>query len=537
MHSLGSLFRKKYPTFAAWTKQWNVFLLVPLCMAVSYAGFEVLRRLAFELHGPENYDASMYWAVGRGIVNGLVPYADLFETKPPGIFLLSALSLSLFDSRILGSIVQAISLGIIALTPLFAIVPPAEWRRNPNTAFRALVSLLFGCLLLLFVAERSGEYQVESFATAWAMLFILIIGNTQRPFTWRRIVLASLCLLFSVGFKEQLFLSILAAAIVLSPSWNTFFRAFLLPFLLAAVIGLCALWALGYTWPFFGIYLPEMLGRHIHSDGFFLLKAFRIEKILAIMTNLRSFNFFFALSMAYLILLSLIHPLIHCPKAWQSWQFLLRLLLGILLSIGGVYLGGKLFFPHHYTVIVPMLFCLFLLVAQKWNVSLPSPYLQVLWLPLVVLLLLATTAIRHPDYEKALKKNREWTAPGKAMAATVDTILTACKTERYLYIGLHGPKLFGYTTHSPLGPLFYQFTHYLSPERASFRSAFHQSLERAQILILSKEKRELNDMDGEVMDHIKEHFTTTPWTCAGGDIKSNDLYEVYFRQQKKSQNL
>ena len=32
------------------------------------------------------------WTIGHGILKGLVPYRDLYETKPPGIFLVSALS-------------------------------------------------------------------------------------------------------------------------------------------------------------------------------------------------------------------------------------------------------------------------------------------------------------------------------------------------------------------------------------------------------------------------------------------------------------
>lgn len=48
-------------------------------------------------------DVLLYFAAGRGILNGLSPYIDIFETKPPGMFLLSALSLRVTgDERLLG---------------------------------------------------------------------------------------------------------------------------------------------------------------------------------------------------------------------------------------------------------------------------------------------------------------------------------------------------------------------------------------------------------------------------------------------------
>jgi len=530
MNLLGIVSRGKYFILKSYWAFGYTLLLVPLSMAVSYIGFETLARLSYELRGPENYDASMYWAVGRGIVNGLVPYKDLFETKPPGIFLLSGLSLYLFNGRILGSIGQMISLGMIAVIPLLAINPFASKKINVEVMFRSLTALLFGCLMLLYVAQRSGEYQVESFAVAWAMLYILLIGKTKKTFTWAKILLASLCFLFSVGFKEPLFLTMLAAAIVLSSSWKSFLGTFVLPAIIAAGIGLLVLWIVGYLSPFQSIYLTEMLDRHIASDGFFLLKAFQPQKIVAIVTDWNAFNSFFALSALFLLFLTLIHPLV-IPRPRECWLFPLRLSLALILSVGAIYLGGKWFYPHHYVVIVPLLFALFLLLVRNWNGNAPSTYVHFSWLSIALLSLLAATEVPHTNYQKALEKNREWTKPGKTMAAAVDTLLTDCKTERYLYIGLHGPKLFGYTTHSPIGPLFYQFTYYLSGERSFFRSAFRQSLKRANLIVLSKEKRELNDLDDEVMAYIKTNFTTKPWPCAAAiTMPESSLYQVFYRR-------
>src|SRR2546422_741744 len=67
--------------------------LVGLLFSMPFAIWELIRRVQLELLGAVQPDAYLYFTVGRGILNGLLPYKDLFETKPPGMFLLSALSL------------------------------------------------------------------------------------------------------------------------------------------------------------------------------------------------------------------------------------------------------------------------------------------------------------------------------------------------------------------------------------------------------------------------------------------------------------
>ena len=48
--------------------------------------------MLYELHHAYTADAPQYWAIGRGILNGLMPYTNMYENKPLGIFLLSAIS-------------------------------------------------------------------------------------------------------------------------------------------------------------------------------------------------------------------------------------------------------------------------------------------------------------------------------------------------------------------------------------------------------------------------------------------------------------
>src|SRR3989344_8992683 len=84
-------------------------IVIALLAVVFLKGsYEVFLRLFYEIQGPYTGDSTIYWAVGRGILNGLTPYTDLFETKPPGIFLLSAMSIALTGGPMLGTVIQTL---------------------------------------------------------------------------------------------------------------------------------------------------------------------------------------------------------------------------------------------------------------------------------------------------------------------------------------------------------------------------------------------------------------------------------------------
>jgi len=128
--------------------------------------------LLYELSGAFNaWDVNLYWTIGRGIINGILPYTGLFETKPPGIFILSALSFYFFDSTILTHIVQVLALLIIATVPLFAYILHSKEKSIFGIAF----STLLGLLLALYTHERAGLVQVESFGAAFGILAILLM--------------------------------------------------------------------------------------------------------------------------------------------------------------------------------------------------------------------------------------------------------------------------------------------------------------------------------------------------------------------------
>ena len=105
------------------------------------------------------------------MLNGLTPYADLFETKPPGIFLLHALSLKLFGSQFLVKLLQAI---VLLGIPVLVVVPSIAFVQGRSNAQRRLISLtsiLFGLLLALYTANQAGEGLTESYGTFFVISY------------------------------------------------------------------------------------------------------------------------------------------------------------------------------------------------------------------------------------------------------------------------------------------------------------------------------------------------------------------------------
>ena len=98
-----------------------ITILLPSIFFTGKAFVDLSNRVNYELKGPLTWDSPIYLALGRGITNGFKPYIDLFETKPPGIFLISALSFYLFDDTMLTYIFQALVVIGISFVPAVLI--------------------------------------------------------------------------------------------------------------------------------------------------------------------------------------------------------------------------------------------------------------------------------------------------------------------------------------------------------------------------------------------------------------------------------
>lgn len=459
--------------------------------AVVGLGWELLLRISYELSGVLTDDALIYLAVGRGILNGLTPYRDLFETKPPGIFLLNAASLFLTGGTGPLKIVQS-----LALLTVTGVVPVGTWlrvRKLPRSerTTALLLATIFGILLALFAATMAGEGQVESFGVAFALVALLGMSTGMS-------IMTIFGILGAAGMKEPFLLSILASALILQLHIG---KHFLRPCVLAIAVGLVALSLLGYLPPYLTIYLPHMLGTHAVAHVPLWQRSFAIDRLLA---NITSFSLPLAASTVVLLLGTLL--------ALRTTRVLGALWL-ILLAVG---MGGD-FYGHHFIFAVPFL------VACFWSVQ----ALRLTTVLVGVLLLGAGVFHHRSDYASARNSQEERRTELTEIASAIDAIMDRCTWERYLHLKPKGGGPFAYTHHSPEGPIFTQYSRFMGFEGSPFIEPFKQVLLQTPLILLTD--LESIRMTEIAKRYIRTNFSPTPPVCAGNVPTLPEEYSLLFR--------
>src|ERR1051325_2186251 len=255
-------------------------LLGLACLAALKVSFELGRVLTYHVRGAVENDTLIYFTVGRGMLNGLQPYRDLFESKPPGMFLLAALSLLLTQGPLLATVADVLAL----------LLPPAllavfSWRGGSQlplvrrSAF-SVVAFIMGVLVMLYVEERAGPVQTEVFGAFFAILYVLNIAWTGRP-TRRSTFINGVLLLAAIGMKEPFLLTAFAGALLLSRDMKHFLQVFVFPLPIAAGLGVLGLLLIGVLPAYIDVYLPTMFARRITSNPVepFLIRGFSAAKV------------------------------------------------------------------------------------------------------------------------------------------------------------------------------------------------------------------------------------------------------------------
>ena len=191
-------------------------LLFPVAAAALWSALLVLQRFVFELQGTLHDDVHTYLTVGRGILNGLTPYVDLFESKPPGVFLVAALSLKLFNGPLLIKLLQAASVLAIPICTYLLARPRLQNLEEPQRTLWLLTSVIAGSMLTVYAFAASGEGLIEPLGSAICLIAAVLYDRAPSSRSWRRIVVLSLLFLFAIGLKEPFLLVIVAVSLLLS---------------------------------------------------------------------------------------------------------------------------------------------------------------------------------------------------------------------------------------------------------------------------------------------------------------------------------
>lgn len=241
--------------------------LLLLLVAVPAVLGHLARQFVLDSGGAFNVDSPVFWTVGRGLAGGLQPYRDLYEVKPPGIFLVGALSYRLTGGMGLGHFLYAVA--VLLPTALYALFSIRSFRRHalPDRLLFAGLTVAFVGLVSLTTAHLALGFFVEPFGLAFVALYGLLVGLWTPTSGWRWLAAAAFALFGAVGFKEPFVLVALAVAAIHASKPRDLVWTFGVPCLLAALAGVASMAALGYLGDYVSVYLPHLLGHHVQRAG------------------------------------------------------------------------------------------------------------------------------------------------------------------------------------------------------------------------------------------------------------------------------
>jgi hypothetical protein len=546
--------------------------------------YDLYAEITRQLAGPLYLDAKIYFAAGRGILNGLDPYREVFESKPPGMFQISALSLWISNTQMTASILQVVVLlGTLVCSVLFTqkltrLAPASE--RQPWI----LLSFLLGLLFVQYSALQSGYIQTESFAIFFVLLYFLTLAWSTNQISVLRIIIASLFFFLAIWFKEPFGIALLTGALLLSKTVRDFIRSFIIPAIAAGILGIVMLWILGYLDSYIELYLPQMFGTHTQSEGSpwirglyafrmlkdlflfspFLCSAFLLSLIgLPLPSILSQGNrlviaciaFFAAVISPFipfpLILLAtdtkltaidtttlLLYTVLSTAAGYVLLWFLTEtqeraslmrraIVISVCIYFTSTFVGlSAKFYPHHFIVAIP-LYVLLLSISAKAILSWLSIFQQRILVS--VCLILASVGIFLFPTARMMDpfKTEAHEVTYHQNAERLDRLMDQCDFERYIFYGWEGENLWAYTKHSVYGSSYTNLTWNLDRTIPVFADMFSKRLSESPLIVIFEER--IPDLVNLTQGTLWSVYTRDIPECAKADMPVADYTLLFHR--------
>lgn len=487
---------------------------------------------SYEMKHAYTADAPLYWAVGRGMLNGLTPYADLYENKPIGVFLISALSFKLTGGTILCNIVSCAAALMIAALPALFLFDMYKDDKSIGKLRKATVTMavFLSCLLLAVYAEkRSGGFQVEAIGAAFSVLFICLVIKLKNAESKKSAViltaLAAVAISCTVMMKEPFLVVSVFGALLFIDSFKSFLKAVVIPCAVGGAATILGLAVSGTLSPYFSIYIKRMFETRLSGQGSALSTALNISRLA---DDLKDFSIWLLIILAFFIFLSLFGAAAAQKGVTGNLFHIFKTAVSILAASFCVGMGVY-YFNHHFIFAVPV-YCSLVICGGKtlhelsFKKGVVSSSVIVLWGVTVVF---CGMNINNPyagdytqKYESIVNK-----------AEYVDSLLDFYGEDRYQFIGFNGEDVFfGLTKHSPQGPAFAQDPDNFRSADTWFSKSLIEQLDNSNIVIVKDYM--CSAINDRLQDTLNRDFTDHPIKIFDIKPPQDFTYKIYYRASK-----
>lgn len=561
----------------------RIALLVLCACVLAKSAFDLGFVLLLQLQGGIERDSLLYFTVGRGILNGLTPWVDIFESKPPVMFLLAAGSL-----LVAGNEIPLLILQVLVLLALPLLTASVAWMASKNRPALerwtvTLVGTIAALHLTLYLEEHAGGIQTESFGTLTAALYGYLLLRWQT-FSWKRIAALSTLLLLTIELKEPFLIVIVAIALLAADTPRRLLKTLIIPLAIAGVSTVVLLFLLGWWDAYREVYLPAMLSGRVNGSAFdpLWVRGFSIGRIFGNMgiyyvapllgyvvgatwiwspvfrrrteARLRDVASCAALFLLAYVTMSdtFLHLIVF--NVWRSgaalkntlpffvpfptYLLFIALIAGLLYehwrrgflwhsltALAAAYLsaaaiGISVYATNHYAFAASVCFVL-LFIALRYAGSGRAS----LWLTGAIAAVVLALGISYGPFPTHIAdlRDRMSLASWRQTETTkrIDGLLDACNIERYGSLGTQ----FGFVKHSPTGPLFVlHFFEYLGGDHPLFVQTAERLATDATVIISGGGKDEEN-----AKTLLDDRFTKIAPECAKPFLPING-YTLYFRK-------
>ncbi|HUF53653.1 MAG TPA: glycosyltransferase family 39 protein [Dehalococcoidia bacterium] len=379
--------------------------LIPILLYLPFAGM------------PFERDEGVYATIAQGVLDGQVPYRDLFDNKPPLVYIWYAFSFTLFGESVFAPRILAaicLSLTTVALfnqarmvlpmpaariaAALFAISTGLPWvALHANTEAYMLLPLV-SSLMFFTIGMRDGRLRWFLIAGALAGLAVM----TKQVAMWNLLALAMVALVWHRRTAETS-LQWIAPTGALFAGTLASLALVALPFTLMGALDDLIYANLSYNW----LYINFLsYAERLSNFGYGLL--------------------FFSAVAAPFVVGALVGLVILCRKRAAVMDYVL--ILWAVASAIGVASGGR-FFPHYFLQLMPSLAVLTGIVIYDRFVNGSSHLIsRPAWIiaTFLIVVSVATTSVLYLAPQRAQEQvvssvyhQKEWEASSEELGAYI----------------------------------------------------------------------------------------------------------------------